>query len=165
MNLDSSIFIFRIYLIVAIIFLLFLCSFITLELFRFLFYYYFRFIKFSKLNYALFKVDDVFILFQYYLKKKKWFFCIVMLEFFQELQDINYGNSLGICYQKISLDFIAQYYYLQALTYDSSNLAILHNLASVYHNIGNKAQAIQIYKKIISINSNDKIANKFLRNS
>lgn len=164
MNLYNSVFLFRIYLTIAIIFLFPLCSFITLELSRFLVYYYLRFIKFSKSSHDLLKVDDVFILFKYYLKKKEWFSCIIMLEFFQELQNINYSNSLGICYQKISLNSIARYYYLQALEHDSMNLIVLHNLASVYDKIGNKEKAIRIYKKIISINSNDKVATKFLIN-
>ena len=165
MILGSSVFIFRIYLIIAIIFLLFLCSFMTLELIKSCIYYYIYFVKFYGIDHKNFNIDNIIFLFQYKLKKKQWFSCILMIEFFQEVQDINYSNFLGICYQKLSLDFVAEYYYLQVLNYDSKNLVILHNLAEIYCKIDKKEEALKIYNRIISIDSNDKIAMKILMNS
>ncbi len=164
MNLYNSVFIFRTYLIVVILFLAPFCIFITLELIKIVFYYYIYFIKLSSSSNKALKIEDILSVFQYNLKKKKWLSCILMLEFFQELQERNYSNFLGICYQRISFNSIAEYYYLQALVHDSMNLNILHNLANIYSETGNQEDAIKIYKKIISIDPTDMVATKCLMN-
>ena len=141
--------IFRVYLIIAIIILLPACFFITIELFNFINYWFI--IKFSINN----DNRNIFFLCRYYLKKQKWFTCILMLESFQELSSLGCHNLLGICYHKISYNYIAEYYYSKALNNDLNNITILQNLAYIYKNLGYTDKFQDVCSKIVSLDPNN----------
>ena len=155
---------FRIYLLIAILLLLPICFFITLQLIYFFRYYFSLFsVTMNQISNRT-NINDILILFTYYLKKQEWLTCILMIELYQELNDLSSNNLLGICYQKISYNNIAKYYYLKALYNDCNNIIILQNLAIIYKKLDEKQEFNNICNKIVSIDSSNKFVIKNANN-
>ena len=162
MHFSDNIIIFRFYLVVAIIFLMPICLIITNECFV-VFFYYTALIKcVNKKNINDIDTNYILTLFRYYVKRKKWLYCILMLESYKNLDRLGCYNLLGICYQKIDSYAIAKYYYLMAFSKDSENILVLQNLAGIYKLIGEESNLKKICHLILDLDSENIIASKYL---
>lgn len=151
--------VFRIYLLIAILILLPICFFVSVELIKKIVYFV-LFIR-SLYNFKLKKnsLNDAKLLFNYYLKTQQWLKSILVLEFYKLYFNCSIDSLLGICYQKLSYYNIACYYYNQSLNYDE-NIIVLQNLVLIYRELKNDEMLKKTYAKIKKIDPN----NKFLLN-
>jgi len=163
MYFSNNIIIFRLYLVIAIAFLMPICLIITNELIEFIscFIIIRQYVK--NINFLELHSDKILILFQYYLKKQKWLTCILMLESFKQISINESSNLLGICYQKINCNIIAEYYYLEASHYYPNNIKILQNLVNIYNMLDKTNELNSLCNIILQLDSNNKIAKKYIK--
>nr|YP_009397132.1 hypothetical protein [Thuretia quercifolia]ARW66318.1 hypothetical protein [Thuretia quercifolia] len=130
----NNITLFYIYIFVTLVFLIPLCYLITIDLFRIFYFFPDR----SCIDYSSFSNLNEYQLKQkinYYLSRKQLFVCISMLEFFYEsniFTNFIIFTYLGYFYESLSYFQIAEYYYLNLLSYSQSDLLILNKLANLY---------------------------------
>nr|YP_009731998.1 hypothetical protein [Gracilaria edulis]QHS70568.1 hypothetical protein [Gracilaria edulis]UAD85524.1 hypothetical protein [Gracilaria edulis] len=129
---------FELYIIIIICFLLPICYFITNNL-----KYIYK--QANILNNIKKPKDTIYIehqniiyIINTYIKRKKWLYCITMLEFYINQSSIdedkilaNYYNYIGLCYQLMDIDKIAKKYYLKAYNKQPNNKEILKNLNNI----------------------------------
>nr|YP_009295853.1 hypothetical protein Schim_107 [Schimmelmannia schousboei]AOM64788.1 hypothetical protein Schim_107 [Schimmelmannia schousboei] len=150
---------FQLYLICAICFLLPICFLISSELYKLIA----RNIIYWNINNKSIKKENILGLANIYIKTKKWLTCILMLEFHLDNEiNFEYYNCLGFCYQQISLNEKAKFYYLQASYQEPHNIICLQNVAKIYDILNDQQNAIKSYKKILSIDTSNQIAQKYL---
>ncbi|MEW6103772.1 MAG: DUF2723 domain-containing protein [bacterium] len=70
--------------------------------------------------------------------------------------------NLGLLYHKRQNPKMTIYYWSNLLKVDSKNIKTLENLATVYYNTGNFKSAKAICKRILTIQSNNNLANQML---
>lgn len=158
--------VFNLYIIIILIFLVIIGFFLSLDLLNIVYAN-----LYLSYNISLQKVDNLNInqlqfYINAYIKKKNWFLCISMLEFYQDSNILEKSQILGYiayCYKQMFYWEISQYYYLQALIYSPESIIILQQLADLYNILSNKKQAREMYERIISIDSNNILANKYLQ--
>nr|YP_009511185.1 hypothetical protein [Gracilariopsis longissima]AXI97062.1 hypothetical protein [Gracilariopsis longissima]UAD88978.1 hypothetical protein [Gracilariopsis longissima] len=150
---------FELYLILVISLLLPICYFITNSL-RTLYIQIYILKEILKLNnkHELQK-DYILRLARVYIKRKKWLYCMTMLEFYiNQTQNsryiAQYYNCIGLCYQYIKSYEIAKTYYLRAYKKEPSIIDIMKNLANIYQICGDKENANKIKKKYLILNEN-----------
>nr|QCI04061.1 hypothetical protein [Antithamnionella ternifolia] len=161
MHFSENILIFRLYLVIAILFLIPICFIITKELINSILYLIVV-KRIKRISIQQTNNTDIVRLLQYYLKRQKWLTCILMLESYKTTDRINYFNLLGICYQKVACYIVAEYYYLKATKHDSTNITILQNLATIYKLLYKEYELKKICDVILSLDSNNSLAKKYL---
>lgn len=99
--------------------------------------------------------DYILYITRLYMKRKKWLYCITMLEFYINQIKIHeteitgeYYNCIGSCYQAIKMYKIAKKYYLKAYKRTPSRQHILKNLANIYNTVGDIKNAKKIYQRL-----------------
>nr|YP_010865371.1 hypothetical protein QQR83_pgp003 [Campylaephora boydenii]WGT74145.1 hypothetical protein [Campylaephora boydenii] len=150
---------FRLYLLLAITVLLSICYFITLELFNQIIYSYI-FLKdvcIIKQKNVIF--NDIYFLVNYFMKRRQWFKCILMLQFYEYYKNYNSNRFLGICFHNLSYQYIARYYYINSLKYESS-LEVLENLALICIDLKDDIMFNELCCKISEIDPENKILMK-----
>nr|ARW60104.1 hypothetical protein [Laurencieae sp.] len=157
---SNNILLFRLYIIFALLFLVPISLFVTLQLYSL--------IKANKMVYNLvnylpgdmaFAIDNKVYnnLVDLYLTRKKFFLCISLAElylFLSPLQKDLIYISLAYCYQKNCFFYVAEYYYLKALSISPNSVLILVNLRKIYKNIGNYDRESFINNHIKRLDSN-----------
>nr|QCI09081.1 hypothetical protein [Inkyuleea mariana] len=151
----GNIIVVRLYLVLTICFLIPICFLVSVELLNLfrrniLFNRRVEFIQSIQIN-----KEQILALAKVYINKQKWLTCILMLEFYISLNSINnanYYNCIGFCYQKILLNKIAKYYYINAMLLSPDSLSILKNVANIYKICGDTDNASKVYDKILQIN-------------
>nr|YP_009391345.1 hypothetical protein [Platysiphonia delicata]ARW59489.1 hypothetical protein [Platysiphonia delicata] len=134
---------FYLYLLTLIAFCIPLCYLITKDFFYF--YYYIKSFDLWKSN------KDYESLIGLYTKRKKWFFCIAIIEYLiatSSNDKIVLFNCLANCYKSLSYNNIAEFYYLRALSFDSRSLLTLYNLQSFFDSTHQIFKACKINKRI-----------------
>ena len=152
---DTNLFLFYLYIIIILLFLLLLSYLISLEIFD-TFYSIIFLNKNKNLNY----VDEMILLyfFDTYVKRKKWFLSISMLEFCYSqnfLDPSTISNRLAYCYSELSYLSISEFYYLNALFYSPSNIVILKNLIKLYNKLKNYTKVEEMNQRILNLNSSN----------
>nr|YP_009395490.1 hypothetical protein [Vertebrata isogona]ARW64570.1 hypothetical protein [Vertebrata isogona] len=140
-------FLFYLYLIIVLSTLLVFAFFVSLQLKLFGIYFF----KFMDYMYTLrkkfaFLKQDYSNLFSLHLICLEYTKCIALSELFLENIDLFQDegilySSLGFIYNEISFFAIAEYYYLEALSYRPNDIALMLNLAKVYSSLGYNIKA------------------------
>ena len=154
----NGIFLFRLYISFALLFLVPLSFFITRQIY-FLFNSYFivyNSISYSKKN-VMFTIDDELYtnLFNFYLTRKKFFLCIALAELFivQSPSKRYLGYiSLAYCYKETRFFYVAEYYYLSASSLSKDNVSILVNLLKIYNELGDASKISLVENQIDKLN-------------
>nr|ARW68609.1 hypothetical protein [Palisada sp.] len=154
----NSVFLFRLYIIFALLFLVPLSFFITRQIY-FLFNSYFvvcNLIGYSKENVLWTLSDEVYInLFNFYVTRKKFFLCISLAElFFLQCPSKRYlvYISLAYCYKESRFFYAAEYYYLRASSLSKDNISILVNLLKIYNELGDFNKVSLVENQIETLN-------------
>nr|YP_009295220.1 hypothetical chloroplast RF37 [Dasya binghamiae]AOH77232.1 hypothetical chloroplast RF37 [Dasya binghamiae] len=143
---------FYVYMFICLLFLVPLSYLISIELF-----YIFYSIILCYTNYEVNKLNQGKFLsfFNLYTKRKQWFLCISMLEFIYHQQffiPVITCKYLAYCYKNLDYLKLAEYYYLQALSYAPSNIYILQNLVELYKKSNDDIKAEEINNRIVLLN-------------
>ena len=158
---SSSILLFRLYMMFAIL-LLFLASFfITRNIYLLLKSYLlvFNSINFSHNDIKLILDDNLLNYFvDFYIKRKQFFLCISLMELyiyiFSDNQYLAY-TSLAYCYQKNKFFYVAEYYYLKVLYVFPDNLMILKSLVGIYEKLGNSSKVLIAKNRVKELDDNN----------
>ncbi len=161
----SSLVIFRIYILVIFLFLLFISIFISQEIFSLLNTYFFIY-RINKLfSSKIYDIDKVNVLTDKYIKYKKWLLCIGFLEYCyinKILDPYTVYKILGYCYLQTHYFQISKYYYLQALTYEKLDISILYNLIILYDYLSESKNVCKYCNKILLLDPQNSFASKYL---
>ena len=152
--------VFRLYLVIAICVLLPICYFITLELFNQVLYYliFFKDVKIMRQNNLI--IDDIYFLVNYFVQRRQWFKCLLMLQFYEYYKSYNSNKLLGIYFHNLSYNYIARYYYLKSLKHET-DLELLQNLAYICRDLNDSKMLAEICCKINDIDSNNDLLMEF----
>nr|YP_009296055.1 hypothetical protein Schiz_107 [Schizymenia dubyi]AOM64990.1 hypothetical protein Schiz_107 [Schizymenia dubyi] len=156
---------FQLYLVLIIVFLIPICLFISIGIQK---VYYQNILIHSLMSNKNFRTIDIhnsFKIIKTYINIKRWLSCILMLEFFIEQKANNieeYYKYLGLCYENIEVNSLAQQYYQRALKIDPKNVFILQHLGKIQKLAGETQKALQTYKVILSIDRTNQIAMNYL---
>nr|YP_009396711.1 hypothetical protein [Ophidocladus simpliciusculus]ARW65897.1 hypothetical protein [Ophidocladus simpliciusculus] len=153
----NTIFLFRLYLMFALLFLLPLSCVLTFQL-----------ISFFKVLFKLYTLlqipvltlmsdqDTCINLFHCYRNREQWVSSIALFEliniFNSRNKDLIY-SSIAYCYRLNKFFQISEYYYLKALSINPSNCFLLSNIANFYYSNGKRNKAIAINERIKNIDS------------
>ena len=129
---NNNILIFRLYLIVISIFLLFICILITSDLLKII-WKYILLIRSSTL--LEMSSSQIVLLSKIYISSKQWLLSLAILESgacneVLQLDDIY--NNLGYCYRQIEID-VAIYYYKRALFMNPNQISTQEALNELYN--------------------------------
>jgi len=152
----SNFIIFRVYLCIAIIILIPICYFVTIELLDQIIYYFIFLNSYFFVDRIGKNFNKTSFLVNYFFKRQQWFKCIIMLKFYSYYKNNNVNKSLGICFHYLSYYSIARYYYIKALEFDNS-LEVLQNLALVYRDLKDDRMMFEICSQIHDIDPNNDI--------
>jgi len=146
----SNFIIFRIYLLFAIIILLPICYFVTVELFNQIIYYLIVFKNVSGMQEERAIADDLYFLINYLAKRQQWFKCILMLQFYSTYKNYNTDKLLGMCFHNLSYPFLARYCYIKYLETET-DLEVLKNLKAICKDLKDDRMLSEICSKIKEI--------------
>lgn len=153
------------YLICLILFLLVICLLSTVTIYNVISknIYINKNISQTKNN---IQVEKILELTKIYMNQKRWLSCILLLEKNSITKDPfieNYYNIIGFCYYHLKIYTLSEYYYNQAIREQPTNIIILCNLGRVYVKNKKYKQAISVYRKVLQIEDNNKVAQKELK--
>nr|YP_010170872.1 hypothetical protein K8K75_pgp194 [Chondria tumulosa]QSD57013.1 hypothetical protein [Chondria tumulosa] len=149
---------FRLYVIFILCFLIPMSFVVSLQIYSlfkdfFAIYFLYNFtIRSSKLLLDYHYYNKLFDLF---LERQQFSLCISSAELFASIFLVNIDlvyTLLAFCYQKNSFFYIAEYYYLKALSFSPTSIVILSSLAKIYSKTGNYNQLKYINNKISQLN-------------
>nr|YP_009399011.1 hypothetical protein [Taenioma perpusillum]ARW68408.1 hypothetical protein [Taenioma perpusillum] len=144
---------FYLYLFIVLLFLCPLFYFVTLELYQIVkFFLYFTLkYKFISKTLLILHHSQYIEIINTSIRKKDWFTCICMLEFYllHELLNVNIiYKYLAYCYKELLYFDLAEYYYLKILQNYPDQLNILYYLKELYNLSGDKVKSCQIAERI-----------------
>lgn len=155
---------FDIYLVFIICFLSIICYFISFDI---------RQSISDNLN--LYKIDRIkviqsdyiLLIAKSYILRKEWLSCILMLELMinniEESKDLKeYYNCLAFCFYSLNMYGKAKEYYLESIKRYPEDLNTLMSLAEVYNKSKDSNKATELYRKILSIDKNNRSAQLYL---
>nr|QCI04541.1 hypothetical protein [Apoglossum ruscifolium] len=157
---NSNLFLFYIYVIIALCFLIPLSYIISLELFNLIVSLIFIYLNYSVVYNNLINSNKLkyYKLIDFYVNRRQLFLCISILEFSLiqgYFDNIFIYSYLAYCYKSLFYFQIAEYYYLKALFYSPSNVVILNNLFELYNMSEQSNKANEIYDRILLLNKNN----------
>nr|ARW63629.1 hypothetical protein [Chondria sp. (in: red algae)] len=156
----NDIFLFRLYIIIALFFLVPLSLMITWQIYYLLRRYiliYSLLNMFTKNKKFLPSYENYNSLFDIFLDDRKFFLCISFVEFLIHTSSSNINLMyilLAYCYQKSSFLYIAEYYYLKALDIEPQSKIALSGLVKIYAQLGNIDKLNYVNSQIDILDSN-----------
>lgn len=151
----SNFIIFRIYLCIAIIMLLPVCYFLSIELLDHMTFYSIMLQKFRVRKKHVVSLNEITFIVNYFFKREQWLHCITFFQFTKSV-DKRSIHLLGQCYYNLSYLFIARYYYIQALQFDNS-IKLLQSLALVCRDLKDEKMMIDTCNKISKIDPENSV--------
>lgn len=164
---NQHILLFRFYVIISFSFLIPLLFFISVELYKLVKIQIFvRFnININQLHLVDLTKNNIKLLVNIYINRKKWFIVISLLELselFNLIDSIYLYNMLAYVYQNLSYLRLAEYYYFKALLNQPNNISVLNNLASLYDFFAENKKALEVYRRILVLDNNYVIPKNYI---
>nr|YP_009396512.1 hypothetical protein [Vertebrata australis]ARW65698.1 hypothetical protein [Vertebrata australis] len=161
-------FLFYLYLIIVLLVLCTFSFFVSLQLKVFALYLLksINLIYFFKKK-ILFVEEDYLYFFALDLMRLDYSKCIALSELFLENNHLIQNKmmlyrSLGFVYSKISFFTLAEYYYLEALSYSPNNIDLILSLVQIYHSLNYKEKVKLWLNKILILDPSFAIPLQFI---
>nr|QCI08742.1 hypothetical protein [Sphondylothamnion multifidum] len=163
--LNNDLWMFRLYILGIILFLLFICLILSINLFNEIYLFVLINSNFKSLQMHFLKNEYINELINQTIKKKQWLISIAILELCEEqgaLKNEEIYQGLGFCYEQLYHVNIAEYYYYKVL--NKNNVGILYGLLNIYHKLNRQKDVSSLCYTILKLDPDNNFVKQYMAN-